>query len=107
MRVEAHAEGPKSISEAPAVRIRHRLQKAMTDHAGIVRSDRSLETAKAEIEGLLSEFDSSRTAPFSSYAVETRNMLVTAGHVVRGAMARRENVGLHYNRDLPQRSSSE
>lgn len=90
----------KSISESESIRIRRALRRTMTDNVGIVRSDAGMGQALQLIESLKCEFDDSPVAPFSPHSLETRNLLVAAEHVVRGAIARRRNVGLHYNVDL-------
>ncbi len=90
----------KCVPENEAIRIRRQLQKTMTDHAGIVRTTAGLREAAESLEHLLREYDALPDAPFSVYCSETRNLLVAAGYVVRGALARDRNVGLHYNADL-------
>lgn len=90
----------KSVTEAEAVRLRRALQHTMTRDVAIVRSNAGLAEAEAEVKALLDEYQSLRVAPFSAYALETRNLLLAAREVISGAIARRENVGLHFNRDL-------
>jgi L-aspartate oxidase len=93
--------GPaRAIAETEAVRIRRSLQRTMTENVGIVRTNAGLSAAFEEVGSLLMEFDSLPEAPFAPYPLETRNLLVAAREVVRGARARTENVGLHYNADL-------
>jgi L-aspartate oxidase len=93
--------GPaRAIAETEAVRIRRSLQRTMTENVGIVRTNAGLSAAFEEVGSLLMEFDSLPEAPFAPYPLETRNLLVAAREVVRGARARAENVGLHYNADL-------
>jgi len=91
---------PKSVSESDAVRIRHSVQKLMTDSVGIVRTTAGLEDALKRINELQEEEASLPRAPYSAYAVEALNILVGVRYVVEGALARKENVGLHYNEDL-------
>lgn len=100
------ATSPRSIPEADAVRIRHSLQHTMSRNAAIVRTDAGLQEADAAIEGLLAEYGKTPGAPFSAHALETRNLLAAAKEVVRGAIARTENVGLHYNRDREPKPAS-
>lgn len=90
----------QTIPEADAIRIRHRLQSLMTRYAGVFRSTAGLQTAAREIESLRQEYESLRGAPFSAYAHEAYNLLVAAGYVVEQALARKENIGLHFNADL-------
>jgi L-aspartate oxidase len=89
-----------AISEAEAIRIRRTLQKAMTEHVGIVRTFEGLKRAYETIRSLSEQFDRLPEAPYSQYAVEAKNLLVGAEFVVSGAMSRTNNVGLHYNSDL-------
>jgi L-aspartate oxidase len=89
-----------AIAEAEAIRIRHRLQRTMTQKVGIVRSFAGLREAETTVEELIEEYEALPAAPFSSYPLETRNLLAAARHVVQGALARDRNVGLHFNVDL-------
>ena len=72
----------------------------MTAHAGIVRTNKGLDEALAAVKAMQNEYDDHPEAPFSTHPLETRNLLDTAEHVVRGAIARKANVGLHFNADL-------
>lgn len=96
------ASGPKSIPEEAAVRIRRSLQKTMTDKVGIVRTTKGLQEAKSGIAKLIREYEGQPEAPFSSFPQETYNLLLAAKCVVEGALARHENVGLHYNSDYAE-----
>jgi len=89
-----------SIPEEESVRIRRVLQKTMTDQVGIVRSNAGLESAKSVIGRLIGDYESAPSAPYSPHPLETYNLLLTARCVVRDAIARKYNVGLHYNVDL-------
>ncbi len=89
-----------AISEAEAIRIRRSLQKTMTENVGIVRTFDGLQKAARVIKTLIGEYDRLPNAPYSQYAVEAKNLLLGAENVVAGAIARTENVGLHYNSDL-------
>jgi L-aspartate oxidase len=92
---------PKCVAEAEGIRIRRALQRTMTAHVGIVRTFAGLREAADTIETLIREYDSLPEAPYSSYPLETRNLLIAARHVVAGALERNVNVGLHFNSDLP------
>jgi len=92
----------RSVAEADAVRIRRSLQKTMTDHVFIVRRTAGLEQARHRIAALREEYGQLPEAPFSSYSLETENLLIAATYVVDGALARRKNVGLHYNADFEE-----
>lgn len=97
---EAQSHAPKCVLETDAVHIRKALQNTMTEGVGIVRTNASLMKAKKEIDELIAQYESQSGAPFSQYSCETWNLLMVAKHVVSGAIARKENVGLHYNSDL-------
>jgi L-aspartate oxidase len=88
------------IPEAESIRIRSTLQRTMTSNVGIVRRTSELKKAMKEVDELIADYDSQPKAPFSPHPLETRNLLLTARYVVEGAIARKENVGLHYNLDL-------
>lgn len=92
---------PKPISEAESIRIRRAMQKTMMSEVGIVRSNAGLARAKDQIEKLLAEYDALPAAPFSMHPLETHNLLVASLAVVNQAIARKENVGLHFNEDNP------
>jgi L-aspartate oxidase len=94
------AKLPKVVSEAESIRLRTSLRHAMTQHVGIVRNTQGLREAKETLDGLLEEYDRLPTTPFSTHPLETRNLVVAGRHVVRGALERNRNVGLHYNVDL-------
>lgn len=91
---------PESAIESEAVRIRHALQSVMTQRVAVVRSNDGLRQAGETVDALCEAYRAAPKAGFSQYALETRNLLLAAGHVVRGAVARTANVGLHYNIDL-------
>lgn len=97
---------PKSIAEADAVRIRRALGKTMMTGAGIVRTNAGLAKCLASLTELQEEYIGSRKSAFTAYALETHNLLTAAEYVVKGAQARSENVGLHYNTDLPNTAQS-
>lgn len=91
---------PKSISEAESIRLRTSLRHAMTHHAGIVRNTAGLREAGSVLSGLLEEYRSLPSTPFSTHPLETRNLIDAATRVVEGAIRRDHNIGLHYNEDL-------
>jgi L-aspartate oxidase len=91
---------PKCIAENEAVRIRHDAQRSMSQHVGVFRHNAGLREAEATLERLQRDYEEAPEAPFSQYALETQSILTAARLVVKGAIARKENVGLHYNADL-------
>lgn len=98
--IEEEQPSPKCPPEAATVGLRKRLQHLMTDKVGIVRTNAGLAEARKGVEALRNEFDKESTAKFTVYGQETRNLLITAEIVVNSAIARQENVGLHFNSDL-------
>lgn len=91
----------ESVTEADSIHIRRALRKNCTDNAGITRSNRGLQEGMRVNRALIEQYSASARAPFSQHALETHNLLVAAGKLFAGALERRENVGLHYNVDLP------
>lgn len=78
--------------------ILRRLRHTMWERVGIVRRTRSMEIAKELIEDLTKEAKPDER--FSVSGTEAANQLVCARIIVEHALARKENVGLHYNEDL-------
>jgi L-aspartate oxidase len=92
--------------ESEAMRIRHALQRAMSAHCGIFRTDKGLEQAEQIIETLSTDLRRAPVGSFSPYAAETASLLATARLIVQGAKERKENVGLHYNQDREATSAA-
>jgi L-aspartate oxidase len=90
----------KCIPEAEAIRIRRTLQKSMTQNVGIVRNFDGLRRTERLTSELLQAFERSPSAPLTAYGLESRNLLIASQHVIRGALLRSRNVGLHFNEDL-------
>lgn len=77
------------------------LRSTMTLDVGLVKSDARLKRAKRRITHLSEEVELVwRTCKPTQDLVELRNLLDAASLVVNSSIARRENVGLHYNLDL-------
>ena len=90
------------IAESEVVRLRRSLQKVMMANVGIVRNFEGLREADKTVAELLHRYHGLPRAPYARYPLETRNMMLAAQHVVRGALRRDRNVGLHYNADLAE-----
>lgn len=92
---------PHLVEHAPVVADRDALQTAMSLDVGLVRSDRRLLRALRRLRLLQQETErlwlDSRP---SLDLVELRNLVLVGDLVARAALARRENVGLHWNEDL-------
>lgn len=76
------------------------LNSVMSNYVGIVRTYRRLKRAYDRVELLYREHENLyRESKVSVPICELRNMINVAYLVIKMAMARRENVGLHYNLD--------
>ena len=77
------------------------LRSTMTNNVGLVKSDTRLSHARQRISEIRSEIVPvwHSTKPTQSM-VEFRNLIICAELVTEASMARRENVGLHWNIDL-------
>ena len=76
------------------------LRSMMTNDVGLVKSDVRLERASRRIAQIRSEVVPiwHATKPTQDM-VELRNLIICAELVIEASIARRENVGLHYNID--------
>jgi L-aspartate oxidase len=76
------------------------LRSMMTNDVGLVKSDVRLERASHRIAQIRSEVVPiwHATKPTQDM-VELRNLIICAELVIEASIARRENVGLHYNID--------
>jgi L-aspartate oxidase len=101
-----HGPGTARASDERARALRRELRSLMWEHVGIVRSDALLEEAEHEVRSLRGTWEQVwRSAPPTPEGVELRNLLDTAGLIVRCARLRWESRGLHYNVDHPWRNS--
>lgn len=78
--------------------ILRRLRQTMWERVGIVRRTRSMQIAQEIIGDLAKEAQPDER--FSVSGAEAANQLICARIIVEQALARKENVGLHYNEDL-------
>lgn len=76
------------------------LQNVMSNYVGIVRTDQRLKRAMDRLRIIYGETEAlyERTV-LSKQLCELRNLINVAYIVVKAAMARKENVGLHFNSD--------
>jgi L-aspartate oxidase len=99
---EWRAEGLADLEEhAPLVHDRAQLRSTMSDDLGLVKSNRRMERAQRRLALLNEEVERiwQRCLP-SREIVELRNMVQLAGMIMSASLARKVNVGLHYNLDL-------
>lgn len=88
--------------EEEAAEIRTVLRGLMWDGCGIVRDDRGLEEAQAQIEALRGRAEALwRRGRVTADAAETRNLCQVGALIVESARLRRESRGLHFNVDHP------
>lgn len=97
--IEIPLEMPRVVAEGEAIRLRHSLQRMMSQKVGVFRSNQGLSEAKEAVSALTEEYNGLPAAPFSPYSAEADNLLIAAAHVVDQAIARKTNVGLHFNVD--------
>lgn len=83
------------IPEDRLLLFKKKLQRLMTKYANIVKSPKGLKKALFEIELLENEIDSYRSTIDVS-SLEYMNMLVMSKLIVKQALAREKNIGLHY-----------
>ncbi len=93
------------IDSDEAVVIMHNwneLRHFMWDYVGIVRSNKRLQRAHARINLLKQEVqDYYAQYRISRDFLELRNLVIVAELIIQQAIARKENIGLHYNIDYP------
>lgn len=96
-----NAEGMRQPNELVLItHNRKELQHVMSSYVGIVRSDVRLKRALDRLRILYGETEAlyERTI-LSPSLCELRNMITVGYLIVKAAMARKENVGLHYSTD--------
>ncbi|WP_266368585.1 L-aspartate oxidase [Tellurirhabdus rosea] len=76
------------------------LESIMSNYVGIVRSNRRMKRAMDRLELIYLEHEELyRQSKVSVRICELRNMIEVAYLIIKGAMSRRENRGLHFNLD--------
>jgi L-aspartate oxidase len=83
---------------------RKELQSVMSDYVGIMRSDTRLQRALDRTGMIFRETEALyEKTVISKELCELRNLINVSYQIIRAAMARKENTGLHYNTDNPKR----
>jgi L-aspartate oxidase len=78
----------------------------MTNYVGIVRSNIRLKRAMDRLRIIFGETEALYERTIVSPALcELRNLINVSYLVIKGAMARAENRGLHYNSDQDQKTT--
>jgi L-aspartate oxidase len=79
------------------------IRRFMWNYVGIVRTTKRLQRAQHRLNLLTAEVeDYYGHFRVSTDLIELRNLLQTAGLIVRSALKRQESRGLHYTRDYPE-----
>jgi L-aspartate oxidase len=93
--------GGDGAPDADVAKLRERLQKAMIDGAGVLRSPESLASAAAEVGAVARALADGRAGPGRG-AGELANLVTVAGALLRAAFTREETRGAHARRDFPE-----
>ncbi|MDT4825811.1 L-aspartate oxidase [compost metagenome] len=104
---QAGAMGPILQPSPDLARLRQDLRQLMSRDVGVVRSDASLQRAAAFIGPLRAGLEARlHREGLSLELLELRNLALIADLIVRGASARRESRGAHFNSDRPGRNGA-
>lgn len=86
---------------------REDIKAIMRGYVGIIRSRRLLKYASNRMLNIFTEINNFyQHNPVRPEVIETRNLAVVAGLVIRCALLRKESRGLHYLIDFPQRDDT-
>ncbi len=88
-----------SLSASMISSIRENLRMVMWNNAGIIRTGRSLEHARENLEALSREIVNHGA---TRRELELANMLDTGRLIVSSAIERKESAGAHYREDFPE-----
>ena len=78
-----------------------KLKDVMWNNVGIIRTEKSLQAAKKEIEQMQKDFKRRRKC-LNQTEYEYRNMLIVASLIIKGALERKESRGAHCRSDYTQ-----
>lgn len=88
----------KSVGHFDAAELKEKIQRLMTDRAGIIRNKHGLEDALNEINKINSVVMQSKCSSLA--VIELKNMLTVARLVAESALEREESRGAHYRTDF-------
>lgn len=80
--------------------LKSKLQNIMWDYVGILRDEKSLKIADAELQKLKNQFPI-HTKCLNKYEYEFKNMLTVAQLIIDSAINRKESRGAHFRKDYP------
>jgi L-aspartate oxidase len=78
-----------------------KLKDVMWNNVGIIRTEKSLQSAQKEIEQMQKDFKRRRKC-LNQTEYEYRNMLIVASLIIKGALERKESRGAHCRSDYSQ-----
>ncbi|NCA67251.1 MAG: L-aspartate oxidase [Clostridia bacterium] len=87
----------KAAKQLDCQTYRSRIRDLMTKKGGIVRKEKHMTDAKAEISGYLEELKGTTLNSYKEF--ETLNMATVANKILTDALQRLESVGAHYRED--------
>ncbi len=97
--------GSRAAPDSDIAKLRERLQRAMIEGAGVMRSPTSLAGAAAEV-GFVAEHLATASAATVAGAGRARgelaNLVTVSGALLRAAYRRQETRGAHARRDFPE-----
>ena len=96
-QLEKYADVCKENNIESEKTIRAFLRRTMWENAGVIRNEKKLLKALADIKKLQVEFNNMQITSISGY--ELSNMLDIAEIIVKSALARKESRGSHYRND--------
>ena len=100
-----HPDTPtQGVTGDDVAKLRDRLQRAMTEGAGVLRSPESLAMAASEVGAVAGELPAAAAAEVAAgrAAGELANLVTVAGALLRAADVRAETRGAHARRDFPE-----
>ena len=100
-------EGPGARS---VFELRDRLKQSMWEHAGLVRSETSLNTGAGELANIREELENVSLSNYGrTYHLEwmeycnLQNYLDVCEAIIKSALTRKESRGSHYRSDFPEK----
>jgi len=98
---DAASSGPEAGTDV--AKLRERLQRAMIEGAGVLRSPQSLAGAAAEVAVVARQLGTTAAAGGAGRAAgELANLVTVSGALLRAAYVREETRGAHARRDFPE-----